>query len=144
MIYPSDIMTAVNALLKAEYPDIKRYGSDTVDGAKTPYFFVEAVDGPSTPSGLNFRHRTCNLKITYIPGTINQHENLMMANALQEKFGLSFKVKDRRLDVQSYTYDFIGTSRNILQITVAFNWHDNMYAPDDTELMEHLIPDFKD
>ena len=34
----ADIIRAVNSLLKEEYPQITRYGNDTVDKAVPPYF----------------------------------------------------------------------------------------------------------
>ena len=43
MVTYADIIKEVNLILKREYPDIKRYGNDTVDNAVPPYFFVEVV-----------------------------------------------------------------------------------------------------
>ena len=34
----ADVIRTVNGLLKQRYPEITRYGNDTVDKAVTPYF----------------------------------------------------------------------------------------------------------
>ena len=52
MIIYADIIKEVNLILKREYPNIKRYGNDTVDNAVPPYFFVEVV-----PFGINRESR---------------------------------------------------------------------------------------
>lgn len=38
MISYSDIIQVLNAMLKSKYPKIKRYGNDTTEGWKKPYF----------------------------------------------------------------------------------------------------------
>ena len=39
----ADIIRTVNNILKEIYPEITRYGNDTVDKAVPPYFFVECI-----------------------------------------------------------------------------------------------------
>ena len=44
----ADVIRTVNDILKVNYPEITRYGNDTVDKAVPPYFFVECI-----PAGVN-------------------------------------------------------------------------------------------
>ena len=39
----ADVIRTVNDILKVNYPEITRYGNDTVDKAVPPYFFVECI-----------------------------------------------------------------------------------------------------
>mgnify|MGYP003215258550 FL=1 len=47
----ADIIRTVNNILKEIYPEITRYGNDTVDKAVPPYFFVECI-----PAGVNEKY----------------------------------------------------------------------------------------
>lgn len=134
MVDYGDIMAAINKTLHEMYPKIPTYGADTVDGAKRPYFFTEVIPGKEQ-KGINFWKRRCNVKVTYVPYIIKQSENIKMAQDIDMKLGIVLSVKDRKLIVRDYSYDQIGNNANLLQITMGFDWFENVASPETEELM---------
>ena len=62
----ADVIRTVNGLLKTKYPEITRYGNDTVDKAVPPYFFVECVPVGAEHVTKNMLHKGCSVLITYM------------------------------------------------------------------------------
>ena len=62
----ADVIRTVNGLLKQRYPEITRYGNDTVDKAVPPYFFVECVPAGMDRQTKNMLHKSCSVLITYV------------------------------------------------------------------------------
>lgn len=59
----ADVIRTVNGLLKTKYPEITRYGNDTVDKAVPPYFFVECVPVGAEHVTKNMLHKGCSVLI---------------------------------------------------------------------------------
>lgn len=69
----ADVIRTVNGLLKTKYPEITRYGNDTVDKAVPPYFFVECVPAGMDRQTKNMLHKSCSDHVCpESPGPVGQ------------------------------------------------------------------------
>ena len=140
MVRYADIISAVNSILKQAYPGIKRYGNDTVDKATPPYFFVEVVPFGTDYLSRNLMHRRCSVKITYNQRIPDQVDNLTKIEEIRQAIGMVFTPDGepvRRLLVQDYTHDYVGTNDNILQISFVLDWHESTEVHEG-DLIEHV------
>ena len=62
----ADIIRTVNNILKEIYPEITRYGNDTVDKAVPPYFFVECIPVGVNRQTKNMLNKSCSVMIRWI------------------------------------------------------------------------------
>lgn len=114
----ADVIRTVNDILKVNYPEITRYGNDTVDKAVPPYFFVECIPVGVNRQTKNMLNKSCSVMITYVQRISNQVDNLSKAEKIGEKLGMNLCVNDRQLQVHRYAHEYIGEKNNILQISV--------------------------
>ncbi len=137
MITYTDVIAAVNSLLKTKYTEIKRYGRETVDKAVPPYFFVELVPGNIARESKNMFHNSCSVKITYNSKVHDDADNLTKVQEIWELLGMTINIKGRKLLVLDYDHDYAGTNNNILQIGFRLDWYESTeYIEGD--LIEHV------
>lgn len=121
----ADIIKEVNLILKREYPNVKRYGNDTVDNAVPPYFFVEIVPLGTDRESKNMMHKSCSMKITFVQKIAKQVEALEVIENIFDALGMVLIVGDRRLLVTEYTHDYIEDHGNIPQISFKLDWYES-------------------
>lgn len=137
MITYADIIKEVNLILKREYPNIKRYGNDTVDNAVPPYFFVEVVPFGIDRESQNMMHKSCSVKITFVQKIAKQTETLEVIENIFDSLGMVLIIKDRRLLVTEYTHDYIEDHGNIPQMSFKLDWYESTEYHDG-ELIEDI------
>ena len=137
MITYADIIKEVNLILKKEYPNIKRYGNDTVDNAVPPYFFVEIVPFGIDRESRNMMHKSCSVKITFVQKIAKQTEALEVIDNIFDSLDMVLIIKDRRLLVTEYTHDYIEDHGNIPQISFKLDWYESTEYHDG-ELIEDI------
>lgn len=125
MVTYADIIKEVNLILKREYPDIKRYGNDTVDNAVPPYFFVEVVPLGISRESKNMLKKSCSVKITFVQKTIKQVEALNVIEHIFEVLGMTLDVGGRKLLVSDYSHEYIEDHGNIPQISFSLEWYES-------------------
>lgn len=121
----ADIIKEVNLILKREYPNVKRYGNDTVDNAVPPYFFVEVVPLGTDRESKNMMHKSCSVKITFVQKIAKQVEALEVIENVFAALGMVLIVGDRRLLVTEYTHDYIEDHGNIPQMSFKLDWYES-------------------
>ena len=125
MVTYADIIKEVNLILKREYPDVKRYGNDTVDNAVPPYFFVEVVPLGISRERKNILKKSCSVKITFVQKTIKQVEALNVIEHIFEVLGMTLDVGGRKLLVSDYSHEYIEDHGNIPQISFNLEWYES-------------------
>lgn len=133
----ADIIKEVNLILKREYPNVKRYGNDTVDNAVPPYFFVEVVPLGTDRESKNMMHKSCSVKITFVQKIAKQVEALEVIENIFDALGMILIVGDRRLLVTEYTHDYIEDHGNIPQMSFKLDWYESTEYHDG-ELIEDV------
>ena len=134
----ADVIRTVNGMLKEAYPEITRYGNDTVDKAVPPYFFVECIPVGINRQTRNMMNKSCRVIITYVQKVSDQVDNLTKAERLGEKLGMNIRINERKLQVLRYSHEYIGEKANILQISFALNWWESTEEKPTEEIMQHL------
>lgn len=125
MVTYADIIKEVNLILKKEYPDVKRYGTETVDNAVPPYFFVEVVPLGISRESKNILKKSCSVKITFVQKTIKQVEALNVIEHIFEVLGMTLDVGDRKFLVNNYSHEYIEDHGNIPQISFDLEWYES-------------------
>lgn len=125
MVTYADIIKEVNLILKREYPDIRRYGNDTVDNAVPPYFFVEVVPLGVSRESKNILKKSCSVKITFVQKTIKQVEALNVIERIFEALGMTLSIGSRKLLVSDYSHEYIEDHGNIPQISFGLEWYES-------------------
>ena len=122
-----DIKVSINSLIKSRYhePEYKIYGKEIKEGYQTPSFFTEIIDGGRKIDTKNFASGSFTIKITYFPKKVSELDQLQKVDEIKDLFGKSIVIRDRRLIVGSYSYDFIGEYSDILQISIDFDYKEN-------------------
>lgn len=134
----ADVIREMNQVLKDLYPNITRYGNDSIDKAVPPYFFVECIPTNIIRQTRNMLHKGCTVMITYVQKIPNQVDNLDKVEVIEEALGMAFKIHDRTILVTDYDHEYIGEQNNILQISFSLDWWENTQAVDTGDKMEHL------
>lgn len=125
MVTYADIIKEVNLILKREYPDVKRYGNDTVDNAVSPYFFVEVVPLGISRESKNMLKKSCSVKITFVQKTIKQVDALNVIEHIFEVLGMTLNIGSRKLLVSDYSHEYIEDHGNIPQISFSLEWYES-------------------
>lgn len=138
MITPLDIRTSVFELLEQRYPEYKRYGNVVLGDFERPAFFVNIKPITSSIESLNYKLYSYSIILTYYQNIADDLDNLTKVHEIESLFGYQIKVKDRFLNISDLSYDFIGESKNILQITVNFKFYEDMDHEDNVQAAKSL------
>jgi hypothetical protein len=128
MIGIKDIITAINNLLKENFPDVKRQSTDIRQGYTRPCFYVEMDRDMAYKLNTQLKEKTVSIRIYYFPTTEydSRVELLDMQDKLENIFlegvwitpsffmptfqqdgqdnGLDFVIVDGILQMQFYLY----------------------------------------
>ena len=104
----------------------KYYSQAVVENYERPCFFTQLKPIDMSPENHNTVKNTFAFYITYMPKSVDEVEQYEVVEKIREIFGLYIKVGDRAVDVTEFEYDFTGTNRNVLQITVTLEWMDHI------------------
>ena len=141
----ADIIRKVNDTLATAYPNIKRYGNDTLDKAIPPYFFVELLPLGVDRETKMIRNKRATVYITYIQRVPDQVDQLEKVETLMDAFGMKLKfsrtipgtekTESRWLLVLDYSHLFTGENMNDLQISFRLDWWEDMQEAPTEDLM---------
>lgn len=96
------------------------YGSETTDGYKRPAFFTELL--PRTWKHINKNMVDVGLtyKATFLEKTHDEAKCLEIVDAIHAAFGWTIKAAGKTWLCDGIAIDYIGTSNDILQVTIDF------------------------
>ena len=57
---------------------------------------------------------------------------------LRNLFELSVRIEDRSIDVEGFDWDFVGTKRNILEVSIDLQWDEKIEHLDNAPLIESV------
>lgn len=133
-----ELKSGIVTLIKSQFPNIKIYSMSVVENVKRPAFFMQLKPTTMEPTNYNSRRNQVSLYIDYLQKVIDEGEILEVIDSLRDLFGLSIKIGDRAVDVIGFDYDFIGTERNIAEISIDLEWSDRIIRNVTAPLMETL------
>lgn len=129
----TDIKIAVHELLEKEYPEIKIYGKEIKEGYKPPCFFVEILDKGQQTDSKSYARGGFTVFISYFQTQTYELDQLQKIDEIKLLFGMVLKVGNRILTVGEYTYDYTGEYDEILQISIDFDYKENIMQPETEE-----------
>ena len=133
-----ELKSGIVTLIKSEFPKIKIYSMAVVENYKRPSFFMQLKPNIMEPANYNSRQNQATLYIDYFQKVIDEGDMLDVIERLRDLFGLSITIGSRSIDVTGFNYDFIGTDRNIPEISIDLEWFDRIDHPVTEPLMETM------
>lgn len=137
MLSLTAIKAAVNKLLK-DSTGLKIYGKEVSEGYDRPSLFIEIISAPFRHSSIDFAVSGFTVKITYFQKTPDELGQLRMIDTVKEAFGHVFTVGERRLTVGEITYEYVGQKRDILQMSVDFEFCENLFQEPEEEVAREM------
>lgn len=144
-----DVKAGLNKALQTLYPissddpTVKTYGYYGIEideGYDTPCFFTKLETGESRVSNKNTLYHHVVFYINYFPDIIDEIDIFNKVDAIRDLFAIGCPIKsgddDRYIECIGYDWDFGGTKKNMLEISVDFEYHTSLYRPPDAELMK--------
>ena len=123
-------------LLKTKYPDYHFYGMAVTEGYKRPSFFTQIKPVAMNAVTERVRENVIVFYIDYFQEQVDEADMLDKIDEIKNLFGTHVKINGRALDVTSFEYDFIGTDRNILEISIELEWMDKIEHINTQPVME--------
>ena len=134
----SELKKGLLSLMQTIYPETeyKYYGMDVSEGFERPSFFTQIKPVEMDPNNYNSRNNRVTFFIDYMQEIVDEVDALDKIQQIRDSFGLVVKIGDRAVKVVSYDYDFIGTERNIPEISIDLEWMDRIDHTENLPLME--------
>lgn len=140
----SEIKKAVNEKLKALYPDIPRYGKEVADGYSHPCFFPYILPKGSRADTKNFASGGFTVKITYMQDVKDEADMLEKYDCIAEGFGMFLQVGERKILAGEKSFEYVGKKADILQISIEYDYKENIHVDDDAEVAQSVTFNFKE
>ena len=132
-----EVRKGLNNLLSTIFPksEYRYYGADVTEGYQRPCFFTQLQPVQMRAENYNTYFNQVTFYINYIQEEVNEADMLKKAEAIRELFQIYVKIGDRALDVTSFEFDFTGTEKNILEISIDLEWMDHIEHKTDQPIM---------
>lgn len=125
-----EVKSGIVSMIHNQFPAIKIYSLAVVENYKRPAFFIQLKPNTMEPTNYNSRYNQMTLYIDYMQNVIDEGDALDVIEGLRDLFGLSITIEDRSIHVTGFDYDFVGTDRNIPEISIDLEW---------TDRIDHLV-----
>lgn len=139
MIKFTELKRACNEVVSGAFPSVRIYGNDTTDGYKRPAFFTEIIPHPFANESKNYTSGGATFKATLLEKTHDEAFCLDIYDRIREAFGMTLPVGGRKLLVGDISFEFIGESLNVLQISVEFDWYEQKERIETEPAAESLV-----
>ena len=139
MIKFTELKRACNEVVSGALPAVRIYGNDTTDGYKRPAFFTEIIPHPFANESKNYTSGGATFKATLLEKTHDEAFCLDIYDRIREAFGMTLPVGGRKLLVGDISFEFIGESLNVLQISVEFDWYEQKERIETEPAAESLV-----
>lgn len=141
MITLVDIKKSINQVLKANFPTIKIYSSDTKEGFTRPAFFTSIIPVTLDYETTNFTSNKLMVVINYFSENETELENIKMYDELKKAFGMNLKVSQRSFLLQNIKSEIVD---EILQFKFDLNYFDGIDKTEDNEKATNLEINIKE
>lgn len=130
-----DIKKSINIILKTNFPGIKLYANEIVEGFVRPCMFTQMMPVSSDYDTVNFTSNKLMIVINYFSKDKTDLENIKMYDDLRKAFGMTLKVNNRYFlmqDIRTSTVD------GVLQFKFDLDYFVDIEKIDDREIMQDL------
>lgn len=130
-----DLKSSINGVLKANFPLVKIYSSDTEEGFKRPAFFTQVIPVNSEYGTVNFTSNSIMVVINYFSKNGTELENLIMYEDIRKAFGMILKVNQRSFLLENIRSEIVD---GILQFRFDLDYLVDIEKIDNHEIMQEL------
>jgi hypothetical protein len=130
-----DIKKSINQVLKANFPTIKIYSSDTKEGFTRPAFFTSIIPVTLDYETTNFTSNKLMVVINYFSENETELENIKMYDELKKAFGMNLKVNDRFFLLKNIRSEIVD---EVLQFRFDLDYYVDIEKIDNYEIMKEL------
>lgn len=141
MIALIDIKKSINQVLKANFPTIKIYSSDTKEGFIRPAFFTQAIPITSDYETVNFTSNKLMIVINYFSENGTELENIKMYDEIKKAFGMNLKVNQRSFLLKNIRSEIVD---EVLQFRFDLDYFADIEKINEYELMKELSMNVKE
>ena len=125
-------------LLQTIFPDYNYYSMEVVEDYDRPCFFTQLKPTNTQAKNYNTKNNQMTFYIDYLQEQIDEVDMLETIDKLRNLFELSVRIKDRSIDVEGFDWDFVGTKRNILEVSIDLQWDEKIEHLDNSPLIESV------
>lgn len=93
----TSLTRAVNAVLRANFPDYKIYAGEVTEGFQRPSFFTQIIPLRGGAETFNYNSNRLMVSINFFNRDDTELENILMYDELVEAFGRHLRVEGRVL-----------------------------------------------
>ncbi len=134
-----DIAEALKETLKEVVPGCTVYSVARVEAIERPAFFFTIKPIITEPANMRTRHNVLAVYIDYLQKVKDEADMYDVAGKLREALGFAYRVGKRYLYVTDFDFDFVGKERNVLEMSVTFEYFDMIEAEEKAEPMGEAI-----
>lgn len=139
----ADIARALTNTLKEIVPGCKVYSTARVEGIERPAFSFFLKPILTEAANRITRHNVLAAYIDYTQEVKDEGDMYEVAGKLREALGFAYKVGKRYLDVTDFDFEFTGKERNILEMSVTFDYFDMIETDEKAEPMGEAVVSIK-
>lgn len=121
-------------------PDMYRYyGIEVVEGYVRPAFFTQLRPVSMEDANLNSTENILTFYINYFQKRPDEADILRKVDEIRKLFRHCVKIGDRAVDISGFSYDFIGSDKNILEISFDLSFFGKWEKESTETLMESVL-----
>lgn len=127
----AEIKKSLLEYMKSLFPadKYKYYSMAVVEDFDRPCFFTQLKPVETDPQNYNSRNNILTFYINYFQAEVDEMDMLEKIEQLRNTFGLAVKIGTRAVKVGNFGWDFVGTDRNVAEISFDIQWMDKIEHP---------------
>ena len=125
-------------LMQTVFPNHNYYSMEVVEDYDRPCFFTQLKPTNTMAKNYNKKNNQMTFYIDYLQEQIDEVDMLETIDKLRNLFELSVRIEDRSIDVEGFDWDFVGTKRNILEVSIDLQWDEKIEHLDNAPLIESV------
>lgn len=136
----AELKTAINKILKDNFPGVRIHSSDTKEGFKRPAFFTQIVPVTSEYETTNFTSNKTMVVINYFSKDETEIENIKMYDDIKKAFGMALRVNQRSFILKNIRSEIVD---EVLQFRFDLDYLVSVEKTDEYEPMGELDLEIK-
>ena len=134
-----EVKKALVEKLNAAFPNVNIYAREVIEDYKRPAIFTTLKPVLVEPINYNSQNNQYCFYIDYIAKTDIEVEALKIVQQVHDLCGLYIKVGKRTVNVTGFDFEFIGKTKDKLEIAVDLQWTDKIkHEAEDVPLIERV------
>lgn len=137
----TELKKGILELLQSKFPKnkYKYYSMAVVEKYDRPCFFVQLKPIDTRAENHNSRFHQMAVYITFFQKEIDEGKMLNTIQEIQDLFGLNVKIGEKSVNVMDFSWNYVGTDRNIPEIVIELQYLTQIERDTSAPLLERLV-----